>query len=137
MRAQRFELVDASGTVRAGMSITPDGRPVIALLDEAGRFRVGLAQNQEREYGVIINDAQGTPRFGVGTTARGFVGLNVRDGSGTIRANLYATDDGAATGFQSWDAEGQVRAALGILPSAGEFGVVILGADGVPLRRAP
>ena len=101
VRAQRFELVDAGGTVRARIAFLPDGRPLIALFDESGQVRASLAQNLEREYGFGITDGQGTSRFAVGTTTRGFVGLNVRDGSGTIRANLYASDDGRATGFRT------------------------------------
>ena len=52
-----------------------------------------------------MTDGSGTLRFAVGTTARGFVGFNVRDGTGTICSNLDATDDGAATDFQTWAAQ--------------------------------
>lgn len=139
IQAQRFELVDTTGTVRAVIRMTPEGTgPEVALLDEAGKRRATMTQNSEGEYGFGIFDDSGTLRFGVGTTKRGFAGLNVRDGSGVIRANLYADDDGEDSGFRAWDAAGQVRAKLGYLggePAA--FGVRVLDSQGQPVWRAP
>jgi hypothetical protein len=113
VRAQRFELVDANGTLRGVMSMTSDGRPIVALLDEAGQVRVTMDQNQaEGEYGFGIVDGQGTTRFAVATTKRGFVGLNVRDGAGTIRANMQASDDGSSAAFRVWDSDNNPRAQM-------------------------
>jgi hypothetical protein len=95
------------------MSMTSEGRPVVALLDEAGQVCATMFQNQaEGEYGFGILDAQGATLFAVGTTKRGFVGLNVRDGAGTIRAYMQAFDDGSSAAFRVWDSNNNPRAQM-------------------------
>jgi hypothetical protein len=139
IQAQQFELVDPTGAVRGVLRMTPEGTgPEVALLDETGHRRATMTENSEGEYAFNIFDASGAVRFGVGTTKRGFVGLNVRDGHGVIRSNLYANDDGADTGFRTWDADGHVRTKLGAVEGEpATFAVRVFDEQGQPLWRAP
>ena len=118
VRAQRFELVDGDGVVRGVLSMDAfRGRPGLLILDEAGRPRAFLGnQATANSYGLGILDERGTLRAGLGAGGAGFVGINVRDGAGRIRANLFATDDGAAAAVQTWDEAGRVRAFMGACP---------------------
>lgn len=136
VRAQRFELVDGNGTVRAAISMSQNG-PIVALLDESGHARALMAQNPEGEYGFGVNDAQGTARFGVGTTKRGFVGLGMKDANGTFRANMQVADDGSWAGFRTADEHDQQRTFLGLLNDRPGYGIEVEDATGQVLWQAP
>lgn len=47
VRAQRFELVDAEGNVRARLALQEDGTPGLCLCDAKGKMRAGLLLNRE------------------------------------------------------------------------------------------
>ena len=42
LRAERFEVVDSSGKVRAALETLPDGSPGLTLRDKDGQMRAGL-----------------------------------------------------------------------------------------------
>ena len=120
VRAQRVELVDTDGVVRGVLAVDAfRGRPGLLILDEAGRPRAFFGnQAVGNTYGLGILDERGTFRAGLGGGGgtQGFAGINVRDGAGRIRANLFATDDGAAAAVQAWDEAGRVRVFMGACP---------------------
>jgi hypothetical protein len=123
VRAQRFELVDGNGAVRAMLGVNPAGLPTFALLDEAGQQRFVIAGNPFGGYGMSIRGDDGAVRFAVAHGAsdgEAFAGLNIRDAAGTIRANLFATDDGGLAGFNVFDADQRIRARLGYFPDQKE-----------------
>jgi hypothetical protein len=133
-QAQRFELVDANGTVRGVFGLAENG-PALSLLDPDGEVRLRLDQTSEG-YGIEILDPLGRVRFGVGTTGRGFVGLNVRDASGAIRGRMFANDDGKQTGFQVQDPGAGVRAQM-VLNQDGNAVLQVNDRSGATVWQAP
>jgi hypothetical protein len=138
VQAQRFELVDDTGTIRGVFGMEPTG-PILKLVDSSGQIRLVLQQTTEGTYAIGINDSDGAPRFGVGTTPRegGFVGLNVRDAKGAIRSRLFASDDGLQTGFQVQDPPGRLRAEMGLNSREDRAGLQVRDATGTVLWQAP
>ena len=53
VRAERFEVVDAKGRVRALLDVT-DGNPYLGLYDENGKARAGLALLPDGRAGLAI-----------------------------------------------------------------------------------
>lgn len=61
LSAQRIQLIDSTGTVRAELAISTDGGPGIFFYDTKGRNRLelGLYSPAESEYPfVVLNDTQ-------------------------------------------------------------------------------
>ena len=61
LSAQRIQLIDASGKVRAELGMSPDGASGIFFYDSKGRHRLelGLYSPAESEYPfVVLNDTQ-------------------------------------------------------------------------------
>lgn len=138
MQAQRFELVDANGSVRGVFGLSDSG-PNLVLMDPSGLVRLSLDQTLESTYEIQIKDKSGAVRFGVGTTPRegGFVGLHVRDGSGAIRARLFASDDGQQTGFQVQDPGARLRAEMALNAGDDRVGFSVRDSGGTTLWQAP
>ena len=59
VRARRFELVDAAGKTRAGLSVNSDGSPNMALFDATGNMRAGLFVLPEKSPHLLLRDAAG------------------------------------------------------------------------------
>jgi hypothetical protein len=136
IRAQRFELVDASGAPRAILAMGDSGA-MIEVLDEAGQARAQIVQTPEGEYAFAILDAHGTQRWGVGTTKRGFVGMGMRDGSGTFRANMQVADDGSYAGFRAADEHDAQRLFLGLRNDGSGYGLELQDGTGKVVWTAP
>ena len=92
VRAERFELVDSEGRVRAGLGVF-NGMPGLLLYDANGTNRVELSVS-DRGTGLFLYDANETPR-----------------------AKLLASDDGSALGL--FDTNGKHRAGLTVLAEIG------------------
>ena len=139
VRAQRFELVDASGAVTAIVGVDPSrNRPGLYLYDEHGTLRAAFGNVViGGAYGFFIQNERGVARWVLGAgSGSGFAGFNVRDDAGTIRANIFATDDGAAAGVQTFDQDAKIRTQIGSFADAAPV-VRILDADGQPIWQAP
>ena len=70
VRAQKFEVVDAEGRVRAMLGLLPDGSPSLELSDEQGKTRAAMgttspetthtgATEQNVEFSLVLFDKQG------------------------------------------------------------------------------
>ncbi len=70
LRAQRLELLDASGRVRGQIQVEDSGEVVFRLRDEAGRIRVKLGASQ-RGSALILLDERTEPgvRLSAGLSA--------------------------------------------------------------------
>jgi hypothetical protein len=59
LRAERFEMVEASGRVRASWRMTDDGSPAFTLYDAEGKPRVLLAAAPSGASEVVVYNAAG------------------------------------------------------------------------------
>jgi hypothetical protein len=109
IRAERFELVDASGTVLASLGhqaptsfaagdASARGRTALEFVDPAGRPRVGLGVGDDQQAAVYVQDARGglaalgEGRLTTGASAND-LGLILAD-SGTQQLATVALADG-------------------------------------------
>ncbi len=112
LRVQRVELVDATGTVRGVLGLTPGGDAAgIIFRDEEGRERAGMGT--------------GRPAWGIGP------GAWVLDSSGRLRAAWGVAADDAAAAFLVADEAGLRRAGIGGNSELG-YGVVVADETGAP-----
>ena len=56
LQAQRFEVVDAAGVVRAQLSLLEGGRPSLTLMDAAGKPRAWMFLNADGQPRLILTD---------------------------------------------------------------------------------
>ncbi len=115
VRAQRFELVDAAGKLRAGLEVRGAGSAGLVLYDARGTGRAWL---------LVADD--GTPS------------LDLRDAAGKLRAGLEVYGDDGSAGLTLTDAVGTGRAWLAV-GADGAPVLKLLGATGPPAvePRAP
>jgi len=112
LRVQRVEIVDANGTVRGVMGLTPGGDAAgVIFRDEEGRERAGMGT--------------GRPAWGVGP------GAWVLDGSGRLRAAWGLSPDDTAAAYLVADELGQRRAGIGGNSDLG-YGLVVADESGAP-----
>jgi hypothetical protein len=112
LRVQRVEIVDANGTVRGVLGLTPGGEAAgVIFRDEDGRERAGMGT--------------GRPAWGVGP------GAWVLDGSGRLRAAWGLAPDDTAAAYLLADETGQRRAGIGGNSELG-YGLVIADESGAP-----
>lgn len=57
IRAQRIELVDKNGKVRASLQVEDGTETVFRLMDESGSIRVKLAASRDGSGLVLLNDS--------------------------------------------------------------------------------
>jgi hypothetical protein len=164
LRAQRVEIVDASGMVRGVLGLTPGGdaagvifrdeqgreragmgtgRPAWGVgpgawvLDDAGRLRAawGLAPD-DTAAAFLVADETGQRRAGMGGTSELGYGVVVADESGAPRVGMGTLARGAeGYGMRVQDANGNLR--LSLSGGANNSAISVLSADGRPVWRAP
>jgi hypothetical protein len=140
LRAERFEVVDAAGIVRAQLGQNSEGMTGLSIFDLQGNTRVAMQQRADGLGLFSIQSAKGEVLAKLGTAPddrsvlwlfgpngemrmalMGEPGaLQIHDPAERLRAQLVVAGDGPPT-LRLYDAEARVRAGLG------------LGADGSPL----
>lgn len=103
VRAQRFEVVDKSGQVRALLTSLDDGRPTLALMDQKGEFRAWLFLREDgspnlvlADKGVLVlSDGKGEFRSVLRLDQEGSPSLGLSDKAGTFRSVLRLAADGS------------------------------------------
>jgi hypothetical protein len=56
LRAQRIELVDERGQIRAQLQVEPDGEAILRIRDPEGNIRIKLGASQSGSGLVLLND---------------------------------------------------------------------------------
>lgn len=107
VRANAFELTDASGRVRAELAIR-DGAAGLFVMDDGGGERVRLWHGADAT-GLYIVDDTGTTRIGVAQFAHGGGGVALHGPGSAGAAVLYLKGDGSLRFF---DADGNVTNAV-------------------------
>jgi len=108
LRVRGLEVIDASGTVRIGLNVQPDGTAEVLLSEAAGRGRMWLNVRSDGTPGIIIADASGRGRIWFVASPDRPSGLVMSDGLGRGRVWLNAFPDGT-TGLVLVDNSGKVR----------------------------
>ncbi len=90
VEAERFVVKDQHGQVRASLGILPDGQPALKIQDELGRDQVALRALTERSSSLEFTDG-GKLRAALSSSS-----------SGAANLNLFARDNGIATGLYVW-----------------------------------
>ncbi len=108
LRVRGLEVIDASGTVRIGLSVQPDGTAEVLLSESAGRGRMWLNVRPDGTPGVIIADASGRGRIWFVASPDRPSGVILSDGMGRGRVWLNAAPDGSP-GLVLVDNSGRVR----------------------------
>ncbi len=135
VRAQRFELVDAEGRVRALLAMSLDGRPGLAFLDEKGEGRAGLVLGTDGPT-LELWDKKGKLRARLAVHPDLGPALTLHDEQGVMRAGLLAGTDGRP-GLAFLDEKGKPLTLLGVGVDAGGKGLVLLDEKGETIWRAP
>lgn len=122
VKARRFVVVDAQGQVRAGLLLTADGSPWLALRDTQGELRAELGVDDSGTASLAMRDAQGRARAELGVDDKGLVGLLLSNAQGKPRAALSVDEDNKVI-LSMNDAQGVFRAGLFVDPT----GAAVLG----------
>ena len=109
LAAERFELVDAEGRVRAEMAIDDDGSAGFFVRDAEDRVRACLVHDAAQAAMYLFDEA-GTIRVGAAQYAHGGGGFALHGEETEGAAVLYMKDRAGSLTF--YDAEGKVRAKL-------------------------
>ena len=99
LQAQRFEVVDAAGVVRAQLSLLEGGRPSLTLMDTAGKPRAWMFLNADGQPRLVLTD---TPLFALA------------DAQDELRTVLRLADDGSPI-FELNDGTGAARTVMQLL----------------------
>jgi hypothetical protein len=99
IRAQKFELVDAEGRVRAALEVKDDGTAQLELCDEKDRPRAALTHFPDPDDYTCLEfcDETGAELLSLGEGLGGS-GMAFHDGSGSLRAALLVDLEQTATG---------------------------------------
>jgi hypothetical protein len=108
--AERLEVRDARGIVRAALTVTDDGACGLVLSDEAGKVRLSMIANQDHPS-LALYDPQGTLRAELAVAAAGPPSLVLYDGQQTPRSRLTVANDGSTT-LGLCDEAGSARLAI-------------------------
>jgi len=94
LRAERFEVVDSSGKVRAALETLPDGSPGLTLRDKDGQMRAWLSLLPDGSPGLTLRDKDGQMRAGL-LLSNGSPGLSLWGKDGKGGAMLAVRADGS------------------------------------------
>lgn len=115
VQAERFEVVDSAGEVRALLTTLDDGRPSLTLMDQQGEFRAWLFLNEEGSPRLILvdrpllvlADQKEDFRSVLRLDADGSPSLAFNDSTGSARAVLELTEIGGPE-FRIRNGDGQL-----------------------------
>lgn len=112
--AKAFLLRDADGRLRGSFALLENGEPSFSLYsrDDVERVNIALAQN---ETGVMsIHDRKGTPVLLLGMDAKFSPGLRILRSQDDRPRMLLTAVDGGPVSLMLGDAQGRMRAYLGL-----------------------
>ncbi len=105
LRAEKIEMVDGEGKVRAELAIDADGSAGLFLRDREGRVR-GCAIHDDARTGFFALDTAGQVRVGAAQFAHGGGGFALHGPEGKGSAVLYHAGKGSLT---LYGADGTVK----------------------------
>jgi hypothetical protein len=130
LRAERFEVVDASGTVRAVLAADVERRAVLGpgtgaggpmaglvLSDQEGRPRLATSVDDQGRGWVVALDSTSRPGVVLSQDDDGVSGLTLRDASGRGGVTIGTFRDSPPAALFR-DADGTLRVAIGALPNS-------------------
>jgi hypothetical protein len=115
---ESFALRGSDGKIRAQLSVSPDGMPILGMRDAADKIRAMLSLGADGTPSLRMNDADGTPRVLLSVLPNGTPSLGLYDAGneGTPRVFLSVLPDGTPS-LGLYDAGKKLRAMLSTDPS--------------------
>ncbi|HEY7065305.1 MAG TPA: hypothetical protein VII06_27760 [Chloroflexota bacterium] len=104
VRAERFELVDAAGTVRGSLNMEANGAG-LTLRDETGTSRVVLVTDPRVGHGLFVTGEATHGAVAVGASTSNTIGMQVTSPDG---ARLFVQASPTGNGFALLDPAGQM-----------------------------
>ncbi len=103
VRAERIELVDTSGTVRASLNMESNGVG-LTLRDETGTSRLVLMADPRVGHGLFVTDQNSRGAVFVGASTSNDLGVQVTSPEGS---KAYIQANGSTAGFAVADSAGR------------------------------
>jgi hypothetical protein len=152
LQAQRFELVDSAGRVRAELGLSPEGNPALTLWsNKAGASKVhtraSLWLAKDGSPRLSLWDGDGQERAGIWLESDGYPALRMWDSAGKLRVAAGEFMKDGSPSIILKDSAGQDRAILGVAPletvqtgekrTRAESSVVLFDKEGQTIWQAP
>jgi hypothetical protein len=111
-------LADARGDMRAALTVVSDGTVSLSLFDAPYQTRAHLSMAPEKSVGLVLCDVKGKQRAFLGLVADGTPTLGLLDAAENARASVTLTRNGFPVMDLS-DATGRTRFAVGVANGPG------------------
>ncbi len=128
VRAERFELVDAAGHVRAALGTSKEGHIGLGIFDDDGNLRAALHLPPDGSARLSLGDGNGVERAMLGVEPDGSPVLHLGDETGKVRVLGHCDDGGSA--LTLFDAAGKPRAFLNTDTDDGTPALILLDEGG-------
>jgi hypothetical protein len=129
VKAEKFVLVDRSGTQRGALQVT-EGTSALALNDGDGHNRAELRVTNEGGSSATFYDGAGNRRVAIGQGPKGRAGLAIFAAGGGRQIAAVSAAENGETGFTLYDpTTGRARAGLGVAAD-GEPALVLFDQNG-------
>lgn len=113
IRAEKFELVDKTGTRRAVLALEPNGEPGLKLYDATGSLRVALSLRPDGGPHLLLWDGRtAVPRFGLALLPNGSPSAELADRNGVLRV-VFGLGTNGEPALGLFDQKGNLHPALG------------------------
>lgn len=113
IRAEKFELVDKTGTRRAVLALEPNGEPALKLYDATGSLRVALSLRPDGGPHLLLWDGRtAVPRFGLALLPNGSPSAELADRNGVLRV-VFGLGTNGEPALGLFDQKGNLHPALG------------------------
>jgi len=134
VEAERFNLIDGQGNLRAALAMGPDGSARLSFHDaDAPTARVMLGLNQGNPS-LTFADSVGRPRIVLSAAADGSASLGFRGKERTFPGASLSVLPSGAVALVLYDAGGKARAGLGV-EDHGRAGLDFFDQSGKVIRQ--
>ncbi len=141
IRAQRFEVIDGKGVIRAQLGVTElaGGGVTLGLCDETGKARAGLSVSDMGPVNLTLTDKHQAPRISL-TVHAGVTSVQLL--SGKTVALSEALPGGKGSDQEVWDAaekafaEAKTRAIMLMDDETGMVNIALFDEKGQPIWQA-
>ena len=134
IQAEKFQVVDRAGKVRAELALEGGEVPYLRLADAKQKQRVLLGLNQAGVGTLSFIDAEDRPRINLALTDAGEMGLTMHATDGSVRLALSTGPDVAS--LQLNYGQGKLRS-LSFAKADGSAFQAFFGEDGKLTHRLP
>ena len=141
VRAQRFEVVDQKGVLRAVLGLTKQsgGGVSLALCDENGKARAGISVSDLGGAGITIADERETPRI-LMTVHAGFTSVQLLSGKARTLSEVLpggtGSDQEVLDAAEKMGEAVEIRAMLAMDDETDSVNIALFDEKGQPIWQA-